>query len=157
MNQFNLTVLFFYIASGCVVAEASDFVYGVSNVEQIQEHYTINYIGHSSASMTAVYEVNISDLEDEKCLFRNTLTSMTFLFNKTGVLVSSERIHKGNTLTKMKKCLCEKHTKKELTSEEKTFFGSDSIKYENYTTESVVFFTGSENTTRYSTYLKSKE
>ena len=154
MNLLKLTILMFLFASGCATAEGLNIVYGVTSIKDIQKNYSASKIGHSSASRIEIYEVDISDLKDKKCLFRNSLKSMTFNVNENGVLVGSERIHNGNVLADIKSCLSKCHVSVEFTIEEKTFFGLDAIRYQNSNTDIVVFFTGSENTTRYSINLK---
>ena len=156
MHLLRFTTLVLILTTGCAVAENKSVVFGVSNIEAIGEHYKINKIGHSSASRVEIYDVRISELEDKKCLFKDTLTSMTFTFNEKKVLINSERIHKGNLLSEIQACLSKEYMVKEFTSDERQFFGPEAAKFETSTTEVVVFYTGSENTTRYGISLKSE-
>lgn len=139
----------------CAVAKHGSLEFGVSNKESIGEEYKLTKIGHSTASRVEIFEVSISDLENHKCLFKSTLKSMTFIFNEFRVLIGSERIHEGNLLSEIQSCLAEEYQAIEFTAEEKEFFGPEAAKYESSTIEVFIFYTDSENTTRYGANFRS--
>jgi len=156
MNILKLTILIALFTSGSATGEGMGIVYGESSIKDIQEQYNITQIGHSSASRVEIYEVDFSDLKNEKCLFKSSLRSMTFNIDEKEVLVGSERIYKGNILAEMQACLINHYVAVKFTTEERTYFGPDLIKFQNSSTDVVVFFSGSENTTRYSANTKIK-